>query len=286
MKKSWLIGAVVLVLGVILGVLMMVLHGSMVENSGVVDKPVEKFPLSVEMYDKGEVVEITASEFNQLVTEKKSFVVVLHMVVCPAEFPVTNSAKELAHSEGMVIYSLVEDEFKQTFLAETIKYLPSVAIIHEGELAGYLDAEADKDVRYYKTAEGLKEWMEQWIEKGENEMEKDVSLEINGKEYRVVLEDNVTAKELMERLPLTISMSELNGNEKYFYFDRAFSSAPGAVGRVEAGDLMLYGDDCLVLFYESFETPYAYTRIGWIENVGGLKDAVGKGNVRVKFELN
>lgn len=46
MKKSWLIGAVVLVLGVILGVLMMVLHGSMVENSGVVDKPVEKFPLS------------------------------------------------------------------------------------------------------------------------------------------------------------------------------------------------------------------------------------------------
>ena len=116
------------------------------------------------MYGRSEVIEITAGEFDQLVAEKKSFVVVLHMVVCPAEFPVTNSAKELAHVEGMVIYSLVEDEFKQTMLAKTIKYLPSVAIIHEGELAGYLDAEADEDVKYYKTAAGLKEWVEQYVD--------------------------------------------------------------------------------------------------------------------------
>ena len=80
------------------------------------------------MYDDGELVEITARDFNELVAEKKSFVVVLHMVICPAEFPVTNSAKELAHSEGMVIYSLVEDEFKQIELVREVKYLPSVAL--------------------------------------------------------------------------------------------------------------------------------------------------------------
>lgn len=164
MKKSWIIGGAVVgvvALGVLLAV---ILCRGGVGNSGMVDKPVEKFELSEEMYDDGELVEITARDFNELVAEKKSFVVVLHMVICPAEFPVTNSAKELAHSEGMVIYSLVEDEFKQTMLAKTIKYLPSVAIIHEGELAGYLDAEADEDVKYYKTAAGLKEWVEQYVD--------------------------------------------------------------------------------------------------------------------------
>lgn len=164
MKKRWIIGGVVALALVVLGVgLAVLIHNGAVENSGGVQKPVEKFPLSAEMYAKGEVIEITASEFEQLVAEKKSFVVVLHMVVCPAEFPVTNSAKELAYAEGMVIYSLTEEEFKQTVLARTIKYLPSVAIIREGELVGYLDAEADADVKYYKTAAGLKEWLERWV---------------------------------------------------------------------------------------------------------------------------
>ncbi len=164
MKKRWIVGGAAILALVVLGILAMVLRSDRVENSGVVDKPVEKFMLSEEMYARGEVVEITAREFDKLVAEKKSFAVVLHMVVCPAEFPVTNSAKELAHDEGMVIYSLVEEEFKQTALAQTVKYLPSVAIIHEGELVGYLDAESDEDVRYYKTAAGLKEWIGQYVE--------------------------------------------------------------------------------------------------------------------------
>lgn len=163
MKKRWIIGGVVLALAVLGVILAVVWQKNAVENSGVVEKPVEKFALSAEMYTKGEVVEITAQEFDQLVAEQKSFVVVLHMVVCPAEFPVTNSAKELAHNEGIVIYNLVEEEFKQTMLARTVKYLPSVAVIHEGELVGYLDAEADEDVKYYKTAAGLKEWLGQYI---------------------------------------------------------------------------------------------------------------------------
>lgn len=164
MKKRWIVGGAAVLALVVLGILAVVLRSDRVENSGVVDKPVEKFMLSEEMYARGEVVEITAREFDELVAEKKSFVVVLHMVVCPAEFPITNSAKELAYDEGMVIYSLVEEEFKQTALAQTVKYLPSVAIIREGELVGYLDAESDEDVRYYKTATGLKEWIGQYVE--------------------------------------------------------------------------------------------------------------------------
>ena len=44
---------------------------------------------------------------------------------------------------------------------------------------------------------------------------------------------------------------------------------------------MLYGSDCLVIFYENFDTPYSYTRIGKIDNVDNLKDVLGNGNVNV-----
>lgn len=161
MKKLILgVVAVLAIAGVAGGVLWLATQG---DDEPVVSEVTEKFYLSDEIGAQGEVKEITAQEYDELVAARKSFVVVLHMVVCPAEFPVTNSAKELAHNEKMVVYSMVEKEFAQTELAQKIKYLPSVAIIHEGELVDFLDAEADEDLSYYKTAAGLKEWTEKWV---------------------------------------------------------------------------------------------------------------------------
>ena len=48
---------------------------------------------------------------------------------------------------------------------------------------------------------------------------------------------------------------------------------------------MLYGSDCIVLFYETFRTSYSYTQIGRLDSTSGLPDAVGAGSVAVRFEL-
>ena len=85
--------------------------------------------------------------------------------------------------------------------------------------------------------------------------------------------------------------SRQNGGQRgafRFYFANTCAGdcrAIGNAGQIHAGDLMLYGSDCLVLFYESFPTSYRYTPIGRINDPSDLADAVGSSGVQVIFAL-
>lgn len=162
MKKVWAAILIVVALaGVGLGGLWLMNRDDASDTDVLV---IEKFSLAEEMWGQGGFRDITAAEFGDLVAERKNFIVVLHMMICPAEFPVTSIAKQLAHDEGVVIYGLTEEEFRKTELAKEIKYLPSVAIYHDGELVAYLDAEADADLPYYQTVNGLKAWLGKYVD--------------------------------------------------------------------------------------------------------------------------
>lgn len=109
---------------------------------------------------------------------------------------------------------------------------------------------------------------------------------IGGKTFDAVLEDNAAAKKFAEKLPLEISMNELNGNEKYFYLNKNLPGDSVNVKQIHAGDLMLFGSNCVVIFYKDFSTPYSYTPLGKIDNPSELEKALGSGNVFVKFAKN
>ncbi len=104
--------------------------------------------------------------------------------------------------------------------------------------------------------------------------------------FTATLYNNATVNAFKSRLPMTINMSELNGNEKYFDLPNGLPANASNPGTINAGDLMLYGSNTLVLFYKSFSTSYSYTPMGRIEDVSGLTAALGSGNVIVKFELS
>lgn len=113
----------------------------------------------------------------------------------------------------------------------------------------------------------------------------DLVISVGDKSFTVRLEDNTSAQALVEKLPLTVTMGELNGNEKYYYLPQELPTAPGRSETIETGDLMLFGADCLVLFYESFPSSYSYTRLGRITNPSGLAEALGGADVEVTFRL-
>ena len=137
-----------------------------------------------------------------------------------------------------------------------------------------------------------KEEMEKWIgglglETASHDEPKEeglMNVTASGKTFRATFADTDAARAFAKMLPLTAEMTELNGNEKYVYLDQTLPAASAPAGSIEAGDIMLYGSKCIVIFYESFESSYSYTRIGKISDPEGLKDALGRGSVTVTFK--
>lgn len=112
-----------------------------------------------------------------------------------------------------------------------------------------------------------------------------MNLEIGNYIFEVDLENNATAKALIELLPLDINMSELNGNEKYYNLNTNLPTNSQSVGQINVGDIMLWGNNCVVIFYKSFSTSYSYTRIGHITDTTNLQTAVGTKNIQVKWSM-
>lgn len=147
--KKWLVGLAIVAVGLGVGVVCW-------QNA----RQSERFSLSEGNYGEAATPELTAAEFEELVAEKRSFIVVVHMMLCPAELPLKDVAKRLAQEEKLRIYFLNEHEFEQTKLKDEIKYLPTAVVIRDGKVVKFLDAEADEDVGAYQTVEGLKDWLE------------------------------------------------------------------------------------------------------------------------------
>lgn len=121
--------------------------------------------------------------------------------------------------------------------------------------------------------------------KNDMSTEQKIKITVGSKTFTATLENNASAKELVERMPFTVNMQELNGNEKYYQFPDSFPSDPRSFDTIKAGDLMLYQSDYLVVFYEDHSTTYDYTRLGVIDNADGLAEALGSGSAQVTFEV-
>ena len=104
--------------------------------------------------------------------------------------------------------------------------------------------------------------------------------------FAISLADTEAARAFAARLPLTLNMSELNGNEKKFDLPKPLPAKASRPGTIRHGDLMLYGSNTVVLFYLTFDSPYSYTRLGRVDDPAGLATALGPGDARVEFSTN
>jgi hypothetical protein len=117
---------------------------------------------------------------------------------------------------------------------------------------------------------------------GENNMR--IKIKVGNNEFTAIVYKNETTRNIISKLPVTINMQKLDGNEKYYNFlENLLNDAPQSFGTMNIGNIMLWSSNCLVLFNKTFSTSYRYVKIGHIENVTGLENALGSGNAEISF---
>lgn len=123
------------------------------------------------------------------------------------------------------------------------------------------------------------------VESMDNQSEIKINLIVNNKTFSGTLNNNQTTQELIQHFPMILDMSDLNLNEKYNYLDYKLTTNSSRPSKINVGDIKLYGDNCLVIFYESFFNSYSYTDLGRVDDVDDFISELGKDTVTIKFEL-
>lgn len=112
-----------------------------------------------------------------------------------------------------------------------------------------------------------------------------MQVQIGENVFTAALEDNAAAAALAEELaqgPLTVQLRDYAGFEKVGALGMRLP-ADDSRTTTQAGDIVLYQGDQVVLFYGS--NNWSYTRLGRVENLDGWADALGSGDVTVTFSL-
>jgi len=112
-----------------------------------------------------------------------------------------------------------------------------------------------------------------------------LAITVGDKTFVATLLDHATARAFTALLPMSVTMEELNGNEKFYRLPSNLPAQASIPPSIRAGELMLYGSTTLMLLYESFSTPYSYTKIGQVDDAAGLKRALGSESATVAFDV-
>lgn len=122
------------------------------------------------------------------------------------------------------------------------------------------------------------------IHEEENEKMR-MKVQVGDSIFTAALEDNAAVHalvEMMEKEPVEIRMSDYSGFEKVGSLGKSLP-ADNSQTTTEAGDIVLYQGNQIVMFYGS--NSWSYTRIGRIDDLTGWEEALGSADVTVTLSL-
>lgn len=124
----------------------------------------EPFLLEDIYYHNGEFIPTNASEIEQLLSQKKNFLVFTkNSSYCSFKIPCDQIFEEVMKKYNIDVLKIPFEEFKDTSLYETVKYEPTMIVIKEGEIVGYLHADKDEDLDRYQNTKAFEKWLKQFI---------------------------------------------------------------------------------------------------------------------------
>ncbi len=110
-----------------------------------------------------------------------------------------------------------------------------------------------------------------------------LNVEVNGTTFTATLENNAAVEAFMEMIreaPVVIEMRDYSGFEKVGSLGASLPTSNSQT-TTQAGDIVLYNGNQIVIFYGS--NSWSYTRLGKIDDLTDWEEALGSGDVTVTF---
>ena len=121
------------------------------------------FRLDEEYYATSESIDIDKDEYEKLIAKEKSFVVMIDKPGCITTSEMRSAMANFSDEYQFKYYRMMWEEVKESSLHEYVKFTPSIAVIHNGKVIDWLDADSDEDAEYYDSAESLQRWLKEYI---------------------------------------------------------------------------------------------------------------------------
>ena len=125
--------------------------------------PVEdnKLYLTDSYYNEGNYVDVTSAEVNN--KDNETYLLFAYNNFCAFSVPCDNTFKVFMEKYNIDILQIPFDDYKNTYLYDTVKYAPSVILVSNKKVITYLDAEKDEDVNKYEDSNKFESWLNEYI---------------------------------------------------------------------------------------------------------------------------
>ena len=192
-KKLLLVISVLILLSIIIFITFKVLN--------------RNFYLDDKYYGNNEIYEIGIEEFNNLISNKESFGIFVYQPACTTSAEFEQVLYDFFKQNNMSIYKIkFSDIYEHT---DFLKFYPSFIIYKNGKMVDFLEADKDKDLKYYQSVDGFSEWFTKYVilkniennpsdntnEDVEIENEKDTNEDKTSESTTNIKLDNITKKD-------------------------------------------------------------------------------------------
>ena len=123
----------------------------------------KNFRIEDDLYAKSEAIDIQKDEYEKLIEEKKSFIIMIDKPDCYTTADMRKHMAEFPNDMQFKYYRIMWSQAKESSLHKCVKFAPSVAIIHDGKVVDFLDADSDEDTAKYNESQALQDWIRSYI---------------------------------------------------------------------------------------------------------------------------
>ncbi|MBR5046049.1 hypothetical protein IKX73_00220 [Candidatus Saccharibacteria bacterium] len=104
--------------------------------------------------------DVLVSDYEGLINDKKTFILFVDQDGCTTADRLRTYALDWASQEKIQLLRMAFSDVKESSLFNFVKYYPSVVIVSEGKVVGWLKADSDDDAVAYNDYNDFAKWME------------------------------------------------------------------------------------------------------------------------------